>query len=185
LAAIFQPALAQECSLSGDALSLSSEFSSVASVASFYATIALSESFEIFSEEVLLGLDKIQGEILIANSYASALPAGASACSQSVIASQFETSIVSPIVDILEQLSIKAGQVTAAGSQFAMSNQLVLLQQAFNTMEGIAFSQLSCFAISSMDAGINSINSAFSAALSVYSATYTPAPTPPASCSRE
>jgi hypothetical protein len=123
---------------------LSSEFSVVASVASEYVQLFISSIFVgSIDAEIVTALGNIRSEILLVNSYANALPASASACSQSVFASQFETSIVQPIVDILLLLFIRADQVVAAGFEVPISAEMAPLQQAFNSLESIAFSQLS------------------------------------------
>ncbi|EGF34571.1 hypothetical protein AAULH_14196, partial [Lactobacillus helveticus MTCC 5463] len=82
-----------------------------------------------------------------------------------VLASEFDNVVGPPVVDLLSQLYSKAADFSSASLQQIVQADLTSLQPLVNTLEEIAFSKLSCFAISSMDPAINSINSGFSSAL--------------------
>jgi type VII secretion effector (TIGR04197 family) len=169
--------------LSGDALSLSSAFSHLAAGASGLALLAAyTVELNNVAGGIANGLNVIYSDFVTVNSYANALSAVASACSQSALVSQFENSVVPPIVDFLEQIFTKASDMAELGYQNSIATDLASLQSVVNSMEAIAFSKLSCFAISSMYVNVDSINSVFSAALSVYAATYSSPPTVPVSC---
>jgi hypothetical protein len=184
LVAALQPVFAQVCPLSGDALSLSSAFSHLAAGASGLAVLAAyTVQLNNVAGGIVNGLNDIYSDFVTVNTYANALSADASACSQSALVSQFDSSVAPPIVSFLEQIINKASDMAELGYQDSIATNLVLLQSIVNSMEAIAFSKLSCFAVSSMYVDIDSINSAFSEALSVYSAvTYNSPPIVPKSC---